>query len=133
MAPAVMFLGTGEDFERSLPKMKADNHMIAASCGISAEPHLIENVLSPNQLKEIYQLIGRERLEEMAAVSHDRTMFTKYSDFEPSFKREARDLAVIKGAIRTLTEYSNPWILETASEFAKGLLVYINRQQPQNR
>ena len=104
-------------------------HQLEADISIPTDAALLERVLTRGQILAITDSVGRDELERLAAVSHETTPEMKGSDFAPLFDREAKDLGVLRKAINTATGMEKIWIMGFASDLAKALLGYADREQ----
>lgn len=107
----------------SLPLELMGDHQIASDINLPTESDLLKKVLSEDQLAAIYKAIGRKKLERLASVVHGND---PNPDYRALAEREGQDLEVIFQAVREVTGKSKPWITGFASEFAQGLMEYID-------
>ncbi len=99
------------------------DHQIASDISLPTNPELFDRVLTREQVIAIYTAVGREELEQLASVAHDTE---PNPDYAAVAAQEGRDLEILFRSIRQVTDKSRPWIMGFASDFAKGLLVYVD-------
>ncbi len=109
----------------TLPLHLMGDHQVASDISLPTKPELFERVLTREQLIAIHTAVGREQLEQLASVAHGTE---PNPDYEALAVQEGQDLEILFRAIRQVTGKSQPWIIGFASDFAKGLMEYIDRQ-----
>ena len=108
---------------KTLPLHLMGDHQIASDISLPTNPELFERVLTREQLVAIYTAVGREELERLASVVRGTE---PNPDYAALAAQEGWDLEILFRAIRQVTGKSQPWIMGFASDFAKGLMVYID-------
>lgn len=110
---------------KTLPLHLMGDHQIASDISLPTNPALFEHVLTREHLTALYAAVGREELERLASVVHGAE---SNPDYQALAEQEGRDLEILFRAIRQVTGKSRPWIMGFASDFAKGLMTYIDGQ-----
>src|SRR3989344_5558814 len=98
-------------------------HQIEAEISLPSTPELMEKVLPREKLLAIFNAIGEDELKRLSLVEHGN--LPEPVDYNLLAKREGVDLEILRKAIRQVTGSENPWIIGFASDFAKGLLKYV--------
>ena len=93
-------------------------HQIDSDISLPTSAPLLRQVLTADQIRRIYDLIGGEKLRQLAAVSHGGENI----DYNAAAKKEAEDMEVICRAVTTVTGASRLWVIGFASQFAQGIL-----------
>lgn len=101
-----------------------EDHQLGADISLPTRADLLSRVLSNDQLVAIYDLVGRQELERISAVTHGGGN----ADYEAMARQEGYDLEVLFKAIRQVTGKQRPWIMGFASKFAHSLLAHIDSQ-----
>jgi hypothetical protein len=95
-------------------------HQIDSDISLPTKPNLLLKVITGKQAVDIANELGRERLQSLAAVSHDG----ECTDYAAASQQEAKDLKEVRTAIAKVINVSRPWIVGYASDFAKCLLTF---------
>ena len=104
---------------------KKDGHQVGAKISVPAKQDLLEEVLSREQLTQIFNAIGENTLVRIASNPHTQCPSdAPGKDFTKVAQEEKNDLQILKSAISDVTGIAvkKVWIIGFASELSTALL-----------